>query len=82
MGCGFSQDLFESDPARLTLWFPYLTPSGFTKGTTTNWKFFLMESNSVVSMMNSMTPSKMKDAEVSPGCCLAMMTIVLTADEF
>lgn len=28
-----------------------------------------------------MTPSNIKEADVSPGCCLANMTIVLIVDE-
>lgn len=29
-----------------------------------------------------MTPSNIKDAEVSPGCCLAKNTTVFVVDEF
>jgi len=29
-----------------------------------------------------MIPSKIKDADVSPGCCLAKITIVLIVDVF
>ncbi len=73
---GFFQHLFRSAPAKFTLWFPYWTPSGLTKGMTTNWKFFLKRSNSVLSMRNSITPSRTNEEGVSPECCLAMKTIL------
>lgn len=74
---GFFQHLLRSAPARLTLWFPYFIPSGFTNGMMTNWKFFLKRSNSVLSIKKSITPSKTNDEGVSPECCLAMNTILL-----
>jgi len=34
----------------------------------------------VLSIRNSIIPYKIKDADVSPGCCLAKMTTVLVDD--